>query len=83
LTKSSPQREVGDAADVDRCMTIADRRADRQRCPVDRPRRVLVIEIYEPYPVRLRFQMQQGSRGLAGSRPVDVMAVLQSEAEPV
>jgi hypothetical protein len=64
-------------------MTIADRRADRQRRPVDRPRHVLVIEIYQPYPARLRFQMQQGRKGLAGSRPVDVMAVLQSEAEPV
>jgi hypothetical protein len=64
-------------------MTIADRRADRQRCPVDRPRRLLVIEIYEPYPARLRFQVQQGSKGLAGSRPVDVMTILQSKAEPV
>jgi hypothetical protein len=80
---SLPQRGVGDADGIDRCMTIADRRADRQRRAVDRPRRVLVIEIYQPYPARLRFQMQQGSKGLAGSRPVDVMAVLQSEAEPV
>ena len=78
-----PQGQVGDADGVDWCMTIADRRADRQRCPVDCPRRVLVIEIYKPYPARLRFQMQQGSKGLAGSRPVDIMAVLQSEAEPV
>jgi hypothetical protein len=43
----------------------------------------LVIEIYEPYPARLRFQVQQGSKGLAGSRPVDVMTILQSKAEPV
>ena len=80
---SLPQRGVGDADGVDRRMAIADRRADRQCSPVDRPRRVLVIEIYQPYPARLRFQMQQGSKGLAGSRPVDVMTVLQSEAEPV
>ena len=47
-----------DADGVDRCMTIANRGADRQRCPVDCPRHVLVIEIHEPYPARLRFQIQ-------------------------
>jgi len=64
-------------------MAIADRAAERKRCTINRPRIILIIKEHQAHPTRQRFQMEQSGERLACDWGVGVMAVLQSEAEPM
>jgi len=44
---------------------------------------ILIIKEHQAHPTRRRFQMEQSGERLARDWGVGVMAVLQSEAEPM